>query len=209
MNNSGNATAGDSMRLPNQGCVVWLTGLSGAGKTTIARTVEERLNGISTRVFVLDGDELRSGLCRDLGYSTADRHENVRRAAETAKLLADKGHICMVALISPFRVSREMASGIVGRERFIEVHVTTRVEVCEQRDVKGLYARARKGEIPEFTGISSPYESPFAPRLRLDAGTISAAVAAESVCEILITEGWIVDYEGRITKTAMDKGSKS
>jgi adenylyl-sulfate kinase len=191
MSASRNAAVADSMRLPNQGCVVWLTGLSGAGKTTIARTVEERLNGMGAPVFVLDGDELRSGLCRDLGYSNADRHENVRRAAEAAKLLADKGHICMVALISPFRVSREMAGEIVGQERFIEVHVATGLEVCEQRDVKGLYARARAGEIPEFTGISSPYESPLAPHLRIDAGTVSAATAAESICNVLVTEGWI------------------
>jgi adenylyl-sulfate kinase len=185
------ATAGNSLSLPYLGCVVWLTGLSGAGKTTIARTVEARLNGMGAPVFVLDGDELRSGLCRDLGYSAADRHENVRRAAEAAKLVAGKGQICVVALISPFRVSREMAGGIVGRDRFIEVHVATEVTVCEQRDVKGLYARARKGEIPEFTGVSSPYEPPVAPHLRIDAGVVSAAEAAESICNILVSEGWI------------------
>jgi len=181
----------NSMRLPYLGCVVWLTGLSGAGKTTIARSVEERLNGMGAPVFVLDGDELRGGLCRDLGYSIADRHENVRRAAEAAKLLADKGHICVVALISPFRMSREMASGIVGLERFVEVHVATEVTVCEQRDAKGLYARARAGEIPEFTGISSPYEPPLTPRLRIDAGAVPAAKAAETICNVLVAEGWI------------------
>jgi bifunctional enzyme CysN/CysC len=167
---SGVAAVERARRLGQRGLTVWLTGLSGSGKSTIARELERTLHAQGRHAFVLDGDTLRTGLNRDLGFSREDRAENVRRTAEAARLLTDAGLVTIVALISPFRVERDSARTIVGPDRFVEVHVDTPLEVCESRDVKGLYARARAGEIPEFTGISSPYEAPAAPNLVLHAG---------------------------------------
>jgi adenylyl-sulfate kinase len=188
-----------ALRSPS-GCVVWLTGLCGAGKTTIARRLEARLARCRTPATVLDGDELRQGLCRDLGYSPADRRENVRRAAEMARDLADRGHICLVALISPFRDSREQAATIIGAGRFIEVHVETDIAVCERRDRKGLYARARQGAIPDFTGISSPYEPPAAPHVRIDTGRLSVDEACGRIWSALCAGGWIAAGETGLTQ---------
>jgi bifunctional enzyme CysN/CysC len=160
-----------SRRLGQRGFTVWLTGLSGSGKSTLARALELALHAQGRHAFVLDGDTLRMGLSRDLSFSREDRAENVRRTAEAARLLTDAGLVAIVSLISPFRAEREAARTIVGAERFVEVFVDTPLEVCESRDVKGLYAKARTGEIPEFTGISSPYEAPTAPELVLHSGT--------------------------------------
>ncbi len=166
-------------RMGQRAVTVWLTGLSGSGKSTIAREVERALHAQGRHAFVLDGDTLRTGLNQDLGFSREDRAENVRRTAEVARVLNDAGLIAVVALISPFREERERARGIVGAERFVEVHVDTPLAVCEARDTKGLYAKARAGDIPEFTGVSSPYEPPTAPTvvLRGDDGAPTAAAA--------------------------------
>jgi len=163
---------------PSLGCVIWLTGLSGAGKTTIARGLETALRENGSAVCVLDGDCLRRGLCSDLGFSPEDRQENIRRVGEVARLFAEAGLICIVALISPYRQERDRARAIMGAAGFLEVHVNAPLEVCEQRDPKGLYARARQGELKQFTGISAPYEPPTKPELvlRTDQLTVTECV---------------------------------
>ncbi len=159
---------------------IWLTGLSGAGKSTLAYALEKRLFDAKQSCAVLDGDNIRHHLNSDLGFSEADRKENIRRIAEVARLMNDAGLIVITAFISPYRDDRAMARSIVSEDRFVEVHVSTSMDVCEARDPKGLYARARRGQIPQFTGVSSPYEAPIAPALCLDTGTLSldAATAA-------------------------------
>lgn len=152
----------------SRAATVWLTGLSGAGKTSIAEALARRLKADGRAVTVLDGDLLRHGLNRDLGFTPQDRHENIRRTAEVARLMNDAGLVVIAALISPNRDDRAMAAAIIGDAQFIEVHVSTPVQVCEARDPKGLYARARAGQIPQFTGVSAPYEAPLAPALTLD-----------------------------------------
>jgi bifunctional enzyme CysN/CysC len=147
----------------HQGKVVWFTGLSGSGKSTLANALEVELHGRGMRTYILDGDNIRQGLNKDLGFTDADRVENIRRVAEVAKLMMDAGIIVMTAFISPFRHEREMAKALVGAESFIEVYVNTPLEVCEKRDVKGLYKKARAGFIPNMTGINSPYEPPERP----------------------------------------------
>ena len=154
--------------LGQTGAVIWFTGLSGSGKTTLALALERALLEAGYMAFTLDGDNLRHGLCRDLGFGARDRQENIRRAAAVAGLLADAGLICVTAFISPSRAMREQARQLIGPQRFLEVHVATPLEVCERRDCKGLYARARAGEVAEFTGISAPYEAPEQPALTLD-----------------------------------------
>lgn len=149
------------------GCVVWLTGLSGSGKTTVARALEQLLQNEGRPVCVLDGDCLRRGLCSDLGFSPEDRQENIRRVGEVARLFADAGLICIVALISPYRRERERARAAAPTGRFLEVYINAPLEVCERRDPKGLYARARAGELKDFTGISAPYEPPTQPEIEL------------------------------------------
>ena len=141
--------------------VIWLTGLSGSGKSTIANELAIKLQQEGKLAYILDGDNVRMGLNKDLGFSDDDRKENIRRIAEVAKLLSDAGVIVITAFISPFREEREKAKGIVGRDNFIEVFVRTSLETCEKRDPKGLYKKARAGEIPMFTGIDSPYEEPL------------------------------------------------
>lgn len=147
----------------HKGTVVWFTGLSGSGKSTLANALEEALHAQGKRTYILDGDNIRQGLNKDLGFSDADRVENIRRAAEVAKLMMDAGIIVMTAFISPFRADREMARELIGQDHFIEVFVDTPLEVCEQRDPKGLYKKARSGLIPNMTGIDSPYETPLRP----------------------------------------------
>lgn len=147
---------------------VWLTGLSGAGKSTIAYALEKLLLDEGRPSFVLDGDNIRHHLNSDLGFSSGDRKENIRRTAEVARLMNEAGLIVITAFISPFREDRAMASDIIGAQNFVEVHVSTASAVCEARDPKGLYAKARAGKIPEFTGVSSPYEPPLRPALALD-----------------------------------------
>jgi adenylyl-sulfate kinase len=165
--------------------VVWLTGLSGAGKSTIAQAVCARLRAQGRRAVVLDGDELRRGLTRDLGFSAADRAENVRHTAEVARLMADAGLIVVVALISPFHADRSLARGLFEPGRFFEVFVDTALSVAEARDPKGLYKRARQGQLPGFTGIGSPYEPPTAPELRIPTEQMSPETAAEAVIRLL------------------------
>ena len=170
----GQVSLADRMQLHRQKPVtVWFTGLSGSGKSTLAFSLERRLIDTGRACYVLDGDNVRHRLNRDLGFSPKDRAENIRRIAEVAQLMNDAGLIVITAFISPFREDRDMARGIIGAERFIEVFLDAGLQVCEQRDPKGLYKKARSGEIPGFTGISSPYELPEAPELTLNTGTLS------------------------------------
>ena len=149
---------------------VWLTGLSGAGKSTLAVELERRLMDAARPCYLLDGDNMRAGISRDLGFRPQDRHENIRRVAEIARLMNDAALIAITAFISPYRADRRMARDIVGAGRFIEVYLDAPLEICEQRDPKGLYRRARAGQIADFTGVSAPYEAPEAPTLVLATG---------------------------------------
>lgn len=160
--------------------VLWLTGLSGAGKSTLAAALHQRLLDGGQMAAVLDGDAVRAGLCRGLGFSPEDRRENIRRVAEVARLMREAGLVVVCALISPLREDRAMAREIIGAEHFREVHVATPLEVCEQRDPKGLYRNARANALTQFTGISAPYEEPSAPDLRVDTQTsdVDSAVAS-------------------------------
>ena len=154
----------------HRSAILWFTGLSGAGKSTLANAVNVELFQRGLATYVLDGDNVRHGLCCDLGFSDADREENIRRIGEVAKLFLDAGVITLTAFVSPFRADRDRARALVGSGDFIEIHCAAGLEVCEQRDPKGLYAKARAGVIKEFTGISSPYEAPESPELRIDTG---------------------------------------
>ena len=154
----------------HRGAIIWFTGLSGAGKSTLAHAVEEELYQRGCRTFVLDGDNVRHGLCGDLGFSAKDRVENIRRIGEMAKLFMEAGVIVLTAFISPFRADREHVRGMVEHGDFIEIYCDSPLEVCEQRDVKGMYKKARAGQIAEFTGISSPYEAPENPELTVKTG---------------------------------------
>ena len=169
--------------------VVWLTGLSGAGKSTLANLVERRLHALGRHTYVLDGDNVRHGLNRDLGFSESDRVENIRRAAEVARLMADAGLIVLVSFISPYRTDREMARERMGDITFLETHVDASVEECTRRDTKGLYARALAGEIRNFTGVSAPYEAPEAPELHLPTTQASAEVLATRIVDALRARG--------------------
>jgi len=177
----GAITREDRERLLDQrGCVIWFTGLSGSGKSTVARAVEEHLARQGRLCYVLDGDNVRHGLCSDLGFSPEDRTENIRRIGHVAALLADTGAIVLTAFISPYRADRALAREAVG-DNFLEIFVNADLAVCESRDPKGLYQKARAGDIPEFTGISAPYEPPEDPALVLDTG---AQELAESVAAV-------------------------
>jgi bifunctional enzyme CysN/CysC len=161
--------------------VLWFTGLSGAGKSTIANLVEKKLAAMGRHTFLLDGDNVRHGLNKDLGFTEADRIENIRRVGEVAKLMADAGLIVLTAFISPFRAERDMVRRMMAEGEFIEVYVDTPLAEAEKRDVKGLYAKARAGELPNFTGIDSPYEAPENPELWIDTTKLSAEAAAEQI----------------------------
>lgn len=154
----------------HRGAIIWFTGLSGSGKSTLAHAVEEALFQYGCKTFVLDGDNVRHGLCQDLGFSEKDRQENIRRVGEVAKLFMEAGVIVLTAFISPYRMDRQNVRNMVGLGEFIEVFCDAPLAVCEMRDVKGLYQKARNGEIAEFTGISSPYEAPDKPDLILKTG---------------------------------------
>jgi adenylyl-sulfate kinase len=169
-----------ALRNEHAGVVVWLTGLSAAGKTTIANSLERELFNQGRQVYVLDGDKMRQGLCSDLNFSPESRKENIRRAGEVAKLFADAGIICITAFISPYRSDRDMVRAMLPAGGFLEVFVNAPLAVCEQRDPKGLYAKARAGIIKDFTGISAPYEPPLQPEveLRTDKLDVAACVAA-------------------------------
>ncbi len=168
--------------------VLWFTGLSGSGKSTLAQAVQGALFERGCQVFVLDGDNIRHGLNKDLGFSPEDREENIRRIGEVAKLFADAGMIAMTAFISPYRSDRDKARAVAG-DKFIEVYVECALSVCEERDPKGLYKKARAGEIPEFTGISAPYEAPEAPELVIDTSQASLEDCAALVLGYLEQRG--------------------
>lgn len=168
--------------LGQRGIMIWMTGLSGSGKSTLAIALERELQRRGILCRILDGDNIRSGINNNLGFSPADRRENIRRIAEVARLFVDTGIVTIAAFISPSEELRRMAAGIVGEADFFEIYVNTPLSVCEQRDVKGLYAKARRGEIREFTGISAPFEAPAAPAMTVDT---SAMPLADSVNEIL------------------------
>lgn len=166
--------------------IAWLTGLPGAGKTSLANAVDRTLAAHGRHVFILDGDELRRGLSRDLGFTEADRAENVRRAAEVARLMAQAGLIVIVALISPARTERARARAIAGDMPFLEVFVDTPLPICESRDPKGLYALARSGQIAQLTGVSAAYEAPEAPDLTLHTEKLTVAASAAPLSERLL-----------------------
>jgi adenylyl-sulfate kinase len=183
---SGHVSADDRARLLGQKAItIWMTGLSAAGKSTLAFALEQRLLGNGRACYVLDGDNVRHGLNRDLGFSAKDRSENIRRIAEVARLMNDAGLIVITAFISPFRADRALAREIIGAKNFREVHVSTPIGVCEQRDPKKLYQRARRGEVSDFTGISSPYEAPEHPDLALDTSTSSVEEALDKLVKLI------------------------
>jgi len=169
--------------------IIWFTGFSGSGKSTLAHAVEEYLHQNNCRTFVLDGDNVRHGLCGDLGFSDDDRRENIRRIGEIAKLMLEAGVIAMTAFISPFASERRIARKLVPHGEFLEIYCDSSIEICEQRDVKGLYKKARAGEIKEFTGISSPYEVPSNPELTVNTGTDSIDICVGQVIGLLKSRG--------------------
>jgi adenylylsulfate kinase len=175
----------------HKGSTVWLTGLSGSGKSTIAVDLEKRLWERGVRAYILDGDNVRHGLNKNLGFSPADRTENIRRIGEVAKLFSDAGMVTLTAFISPYRADRDQVRALMGPGDFVEVHVDCPVEVCEQRDVKGLYKKARAGEIKEFTGISAPYEEPLTPELTIRTAGQSVEVSARQILQYLESNGTI------------------
>lgn len=169
----------------HKGAVVWFTGLSGSGKSTLAHAVEERLHQAGCRTFVLDGDNVRHGLCADLGFSDVARKENIRRVGEATKLFVEAGTIVLTAFISPFESDRKRVRDLLPEGDFIEVYCHCSLDTCERRDIKGLYKRARTGEIAEFTGISSPYEIPTQPALIVDTESLNLAASVEMVLDML------------------------
>ena len=169
--------------------ILWFTGLSGSGKSTLAHAVEERLYQIDCRTFVLDGDNVRHGLCSDLGFSDEDRTENIRRIGEMVKLFLEAGVITLTAFISPFKKDRELVRKLVPHGDFIEVFCDASLDTCEERDVKGYYKKARDGVIKSFTGISSPYEVPEKPELRIDTGQLPLEQCVDEVLELLRQRG--------------------
>ncbi len=173
----------------HKSAVIWFTGLSSAGKSTLAHAVEEELHKLGCRTFVLDGDNIRHGLSSNLGFGDADRRENIRRIAETAKLMMEAGIITMAAFISPFRDDREAARKLMPHGDFIEIYCRASLEICEKRDVKGLYKRARAGEIKNYTAIDSPYEIPENPELIVDTGEVSLQQSVAQVMQLLTERG--------------------
>ena len=166
-------------------CVLWFTGLSGAGKSTVAGALENELAKQGYHTYLLDGDNIRHGLCKDLGFSDTDRRENIRRIGEVARLMADAGLIVLSAFISPHRAERELVRGLLEEGEFLEVFVDTPLDECEKRDPKGLYKKARAGEIKQFTGIDSEYEAPIAPEIHLQAGNNTVAELVEACIHAL------------------------
>ncbi len=183
---------GDKEKLLNQHArVIWMTGLSGSGKTTIARAIEMELNSKGYLTQILDGDNVRTGINNNLAFSEEDRYENIRRISEVSKLFVDCGIICINSFISPTKKIREMAKEIIGKENFLEVYINSSLEVCEQRDVKGLYKKARKGEIKNFTGIDSPFDVPENPDIELKTDELSIEDSATKALNIILP---IIEY---------------
>lgn len=173
----------------HKSAVVWFTGLSGSGKSTLAHAVEDRLHSHGSRTFVLDGDNVRHGLCGDLGFSIQDRTENIRRVGEVAKLFTEAGVIVLTAFISPLRSDRDRVRNILPHGDFLEVYCAASLDACEARDVKGLYKKARAGQIAEFTGITSPYEEPSAAELIVQTGSSPLEESVRQVIELLQSRG--------------------
>ncbi|MFM1651435.1 adenylyl-sulfate kinase [Brevibacillus sp. B_LB10_24] len=187
-------TKRDRQRLyGHKSCVLWFTGLSGAGKSTLANAVEQQLHERGLHSYVLDGDNIRHGLNRGLGFSPEDRKENIRRIAEVAKLFVDAGIITLTAFISPYREDRELARSLLEPGEFAEIYVRCPIEECERRDPKGLYKKARSGEIGEFTGVTSPYEEPAAPELVIESGEVSVEESVRLILAYLTQQGAIPD----------------
>ncbi len=183
---------GDKEKLLNQHArVIWMTGLSGSGKTTIARAIEMELNSRGFLTQILDGDNVRTGINNNLAFSEEDRYENIRRISEVSKLFVDCGIICINSFISPTKKIREMAKGIIGKENFLEVYINSSLEVCEQRDVKGLYKKARNGEIKNFTGIDSPFDAPVSPDIELKTDVLSIEDSATKALNVIFP---IIEY---------------
>lgn len=176
----------------HQSTVLWFTGLSGSGKSTVANALEQALVAKGIHTYLLDGDNVRHGLCADLGFSEADRTENLRRVGAVAGLMVDAGLLVLSAFISPYRSQRELVKSLVPPGKFLEIHIATPLEVCEQRDVKGLYKKARAGEIRQFTGISDPYEAPLAADLVLNTAESTLEQSVEQLLALLVHKGVIV-----------------
>ena len=172
--------------LRQRGLMIWFTGLSGSGKSTVAIALERELHRQGFLCRILDGDNIRTGINNNLGFSAADRVENIRRIAEVGKLFVDTGIITLAAFISPSNEMRQMAASIIGEQDFVEVYINTPIETCEARDVKGLYAKARRGEIRDFTGISAPFEAPEHPALSLDTSVLSLEESVNRLMEIIL-----------------------
>lgn len=173
----------------HKGMLLWFTGLSSSGKSTIAHAVEALLHQMRCSTYVFDGDNVRHGLCSDLGFSEEDRGENIRRIGEMCKLFIDAGIIALTAFISPYRADRERVRDLVGKDRLIEIHIDCPVDICIQRDPKGNYKKAIAGIIKNYTGVSAPYEAPEAPDLRIESHSVSIGEAAQSVIQLLIERG--------------------
>ena len=174
-----------------EGKVLWFTGLSGSGKSTLTSLVNKKLSQLGYQSFILDGDKIRNGICKDLGFSEKDRAENVRRVGEIAKLFSEAGVIVLAALISPFWSDRKKVRSLFSNNDFIEIYCQCSIKICENRDVKGLYESARKGKIKEFTGISSPYEEPINPELVLDTSILSEEESVRIILHFLQSKGVI------------------
>lgn len=196
----------------HRGAIIWFTGLSGSGKSTLAHAVEEALHQQGCRTFVLDGDNVRHGLCGDLDFSEKDRQENIRRIGEMAKLFMEAGIIVLTAFISPYRADRERVRVMVGSSDFIEIYCDTPIEICETRDVKGLYKKARAGEIAEFTGISSPYEKPANPELVLNTGAESLDRCVQEVMNMIASLGILANaslkQDSQVKKQHQENGTQ-
>jgi adenylyl-sulfate kinase len=177
--------------LRQSGGVVWFTGLPGSGKSTLAQALEVELIRTGHGAFILDGDNMRRGLCADLSFSAEDRHENIRRVAQVAALFADSAQICIAAFVSPYIADRAAARDIVGPDRFLEVHVSTPLSVCEQRDPKGLYQKARQGKVSEFTGVSSPYEPPPHPDVTINTTEEKLPAVIQKLMQTIKDRGFI------------------
>ena len=178
----------------HQGAIIWFTGLSGSGKSTLAHAVEEILFQNGCQTFVLDGDNVRHGLCRDLAFSAKERQENIRRVGEVSKLFVESGTIVLTAFISPYRADRDIVRNMAAMNEFIEVYCNAELEICESRDVKGLYRKARRGDIPEFTGISSPYEAPIDPEVTVNSGTTSLTECVDLIMKAIVNRGICSQY---------------
>ena len=184
-----------SIQKKQQPCILWFTGLSGAGKSTIASAVEQKLFEMGHHTYLLDGDNVRHGLNKDLGFSDEDRIENIRRIGEMSKLFVDAGLLVLTAFISPFRSDRRMVRGLVGNNEFIEVHMATPLETCEQRDPKGLYQKARQGEIKNFTGIDSDYEMPEQAEVTINTAELGIEECADRIIDYLKSNQIIFSYK--------------